>query len=55
VKTIVISLKTPKPRNPFVAAGLRPKSGVHRMGGGAARLQAKSALRREVERLKPSP
>ena len=32
-----LSLKTPKPRNPFVAASLRRKAGAHRPGAGARR------------------
>jgi hypothetical protein len=50
-----MTLKSRKPRNPFVAASLRRRAGAHRSTGGACRLQAKAALRREVERLKPSP
>lgn len=48
-------LKPLKPRNPLVAPSLMRKAGPHRMRGGATRQQALSALRREVERLKPSP
>ena len=40
-------VKTPKPRNPFVAAGLMRAAGCHR---GAAR-----ELRREIDRLRHSP
>lgn len=54
-KTIVMTLETRKPRNPFVVASLRRKAGAHRLAGGAARRQARAALRREVDRLKPSP
>jgi hypothetical protein len=50
-----ITLKNPKPRNPLVAPSLQRKAGSHRTGGGAIRQQAQAALRREVERLRPSP
>ena len=53
--TTVITLQPRKPRNPFVAASLRRKAGLHRRTGGAARRQAQAALRREIDRLKPSP
>jgi hypothetical protein len=55
VTTIVMTLNRRKPRNPFVATSLRRRAGAHRSTGGARRLQAKAALRREIERLKPSP
>jgi hypothetical protein len=48
-------LKYPKPRNPLVAASLQRKAGAHRTSGGASRQQAQAALRREVDRLRPSP
>lgn len=44
-----------KPRNPFVAATLARKAGAHRTGPGSQRQQARQALRREIERLRPSP
>ncbi len=50
-----LTLKNPKPRNPLVAPSLQRKAGMHRTGGGASRQQAQTALRREVERLRPSP
>jgi hypothetical protein len=56
-----ITLKSSKPRNPFVAASLRRLAGSHRPQGGARRQQAESAMRREVaactpsDRHKPSP
>ena len=50
-----LTLKTPKPRNPLVAPSLQRKAGSHRPSGGASRQQAAAALRREVERLRPSP
>jgi hypothetical protein len=48
-------VKTPKPRNPLVRPSLRRKAGVHGPRGGAIRQQAGAALRRELDRLKPSP
>lgn len=50
-----MSLKSIKPRNPFVAASLRRLAGSHRAGPGARRQQAQRLLREEVQRLKPSP
>lgn len=50
-----LSLKTLKPRNPLVAPSLQRKAGSHRPSGGASRQQARGALRREIERLRPSP
>jgi hypothetical protein len=50
-----LSMKTPKPRNPLVAPSLQRKAGSHRSRGGAIRQQARAALRREVDRLRPSP
>jgi len=50
-----LSLKTLKPRNPLVAPSLQRKAGSHRSPGGAIRQQARTALRREVDRLRPSP
>jgi hypothetical protein len=55
MKTIVMTLQSRKPRNPFIAASLRRKAGAHRLAGGAARRRAKSALRHEIDQLKPSP
>lgn len=46
---------TAKPRNPFVAAAMRRKAGSHQPGAGARRQQAGRDLRREIDRLKPSP
>jgi hypothetical protein len=48
-------LKTLKPRNPLVVASHQRLAGAHRKGAGARRQQAERALRREVERLHPSP
>ena len=50
-----LSLKTLKPRNPLLVPSLQRRAGSHRPSGGSSRLQAKAALRREVERLRPSP
>ena len=50
-----LTLKTLKPRNPLVAPSLQRKAGSHRPSGGSRRQQAGAALRREVERLRPSP
>ena len=50
-----LSLKTLKPRNPLVAPSLQRRAGSHRSTGGAIRQQARAALRREVDRLRPSP
>jgi len=54
-KPMKLSLKTLKPRNPLVAPSLQRKSGSHRSPGGAVRQQARAALRREIDRLRPSP
>ena len=50
-----LSLKTLKPRNPFVAAALRRPAGAHRTGNGARRQQGRQDLRRELDRLRYSP
>jgi hypothetical protein len=50
-----LTLPSPKPRNPFLAASLRRLAGSHRTGGGARRQQAQRALRQEIERLRRSP
>lgn len=50
-----LTVKTLKPRNPFVAASLRRRAGSHRMGRGARRQQAEAALRRDIDGLKHSP
>jgi hypothetical protein len=52
---VKLNLKTLKPRNPFVAASLRRAAGAHRSGTGAIRQQATRELRREIDRLRPSP
>ncbi len=50
-----ITLKTTKPRNPFVMAAARRSAGAHRAGSGSRRQQERLSLRQEVERLRPSP
>ena len=46
-----ITVQTPKPRNPLVAASRMRRAGSHRCVGGAVRQQARRALRHELERL----
>ena len=48
-----LTLKAPKPRNPFVAPSQRRHAGAHRPR--AERQAAERALRQEVDRLRPSP
>ena len=43
-----ITLNTPKPRNPLVAACLHRHAGSHRRGTGASRQLAKRELQREL-------
>ncbi len=50
-----LTLKTLKPRNPFVAASLRRAAGSHRPGGASQRQQAGRELQREIHRLRHSP
>jgi hypothetical protein len=50
-----LTLKSIKPRNPFVVAGLRRSAGAHRSGSSAQRQEGQRALRQEIERLRPSP
>jgi hypothetical protein len=50
-----LSLKTLKPCNPFIAACLRRKSGAHLRSPGALRQRSRHELRRELDRLRPSP
>ncbi len=50
-----MTLKTPKPRNPFVAASLRRAAGAHRSCASAQRQRAGRELRRELQHLKHSP
>ncbi|MBX3599617.1 MAG: hypothetical protein KF863_03280 [Rubrivivax sp.] len=44
-----------KPRNPFATAARLRRAGAHRSGHAALRQQAGRELRREIERLRPSP
>jgi hypothetical protein len=53
--SIKFTVKTAKPRNPLVAAGLHRRAGSHRRSGGALRQQAQNALRRDLHRLQHSP
>ena len=50
-----ITVKSPKPRNPIVAATRFRQAGSHRPGGGAARQHARRSMLRELERMKHSP
>jgi hypothetical protein len=54
-----LTIKTTKPRNPYVAASLRRVAGAHRSTASAQRQQAQRALRREMadpgDRTRPSP
>lgn len=50
-----LTVKNPKPRNPFVAASLQRRAGTHRSGPGALRQQADRELQRELNRLRHSP
>jgi hypothetical protein len=43
-----MTLKTAKPRNPYVAASLRRSAGSHRPSTAAVRQQARQGLRREI-------
>jgi len=44
-------VKTPKPRNPFVAAARLRHAGPHGAGQGAARREGQLALKRELSKL----
>jgi hypothetical protein len=50
-----ITITAPKPRNPLVALARLRRAGSHRPDRATQRQQAKSALMRELDRLKPSP
>lgn len=50
-----LTVKTPKPRNPFVAAALRRTAGSHRSGMSTARQTGRRELRAELQRMHPSP
>ncbi len=50
-----LTVKIPKPRNPFVAAALRRTAGSHRSGMATARQTGRRELRAELKHLHPSP
>lgn len=50
-----ITVKTPKPRNPLVAAMRFRRAGSHRPDAGSQRQEAMRTLRRELHAMKPSP
>ena len=50
-----ITITAPKPRNPLVALARQRRAGSHRPDSASHRQQAKNALMRELNRLKPSP
>lgn len=50
MNTLSITLKTRKPRNPFVVPSLARRAGAHRPRSGAVRARARSALRAELQR-----
>ena len=50
-----ITVKTAKPRNPFVMAAARRSAGSHRSGTGARRQHEQPSLRLELQRLRHSP
>ena len=53
-----LTLKTIKPRNPFVAAARSRLAGAHQPSAGALRQRAEQALRRDLsalQRLRPEP
>ena len=50
-----LTVRTLKPRNPLVALARRRRAGSHRPDAGSQRQQSNRALKREVDRMKPSP
>ena len=46
-------VKTPKPRNPLVAAARFRQAGQHGAGEGADRREGRQALKRELSMLEP--
>jgi hypothetical protein len=48
MESIDMSVKAPKPRNPFVVAALRRKAGAHRRGQSGQRHRQRMALRAEL-------
>ena len=50
-----ITVNTPKPRNPLIAAMRFRRAGSHRPSEGSQRQQAMRRLKRELHEMKPSP
>ena len=50
-----MTIKTTKPRNPYVAASLRRVAGAHRKCASARRQLGRSELHRELQHMKQSP
>jgi hypothetical protein len=51
MKTQLISIKSPKPRNPLVAPAHFRRAGSHQSGGSAKRGLGRRQLRRELDQL----
>jgi len=47
-----VTVQTPKPRNPLVAASRLRRAGAHVAGGGTVRQQAQRSLQRELDHLR---
>jgi len=47
------TIRTPKPRNPLVAASLRRHAGAHQRCQGAERQQSKREMLRELQQPRP--
>jgi hypothetical protein len=50
-----ITLTQPKPRNPLAVSARLRRAGSHRPLQASQRQQARRALQRELERMKPRP
>lgn len=50
-----LTLKTPKPRNPFALAARRRSAGAHADNRRCLRSELRREQRLEIERLRPSP
>lgn len=50
-----ITVNTPKPRNPLVAAARFRRAGSHRPSSASQRQKAMRDLKRELHPMKPSP
>ena len=50
-----IRIRTEKPRNPLVVPSLMRRAGRHERSASSRRQHEGQALRREIERLRPSP